>query len=434
MLDRRTFVAAAASAGALARTRALAASSRAFPPGFLWGAATAGHQVEGNNVNADIWLLEHVKPTVFSEPSGDADNSFELWATDLDLAKSLGLNSYRFSLEWARIEPEEGQWSIAMLDHYKRIVDGCRARGMTPVVSFNHYTAPRWFSARGNWLNAQAPASFARFCEHAASHLGSGIGFATTFNEPNIAPVLNVVLPPPVIELQRAMLAAASRAAGAPRFLAANACNPEDVPALTRNLIAGHKAGRQAIKSVQPDLPVGVTLSMFDDVADGDPTARNAARKRLYGDWLDVVRGDDFLGVQNYERVRWGKAGRVPPPASVEHNDAGGEVAADSLANAVRYAHEATGLPIMVTEHGVNTHDDAIRARLIPAALVALRQTMTAGVPVKGYIHWSLLDNWEWVAGFKGQLGLCSVDRTTFKRTPKPSAGVLRAIARANAV
>src|ERR1700758_1784143 len=139
-IDRRTVLAAVsagAAATALAAKGAAAAPAGRFPKGFLWGAATAGHQIEGNNVASDNWLVENVKPTVFKEPSGDACNSFELWPRDLDLVRDLGLNTYRFSLEWSRIEPEPGQFSIAMLDHYKAMIEGCRTRGLTPMVTFN---------------------------------------------------------------------------------------------------------------------------------------------------------------------------------------------------------------------------------------------------------------------------------------------------------
>ena len=433
MIDRRALI---ATAGALAATSAVGVvpNRKAFPKGFLWGAATAGHQVEGNNVNADVWLLENIKPTIFAEPSGDADNSFELWQTDLDLAKSLGLNSYRFSLEWPRIEPEQGLWSIAMLDHYKRIIEGCRVRGLTPIVTFNHYTTPRWFAARGGWTASDSAELFTRFCDRAARHLAGGIGYATTLNEPNIMRILSFVLPPQFVDGQRAMLAAAARACGTTRFAAGNAVNPEDIDTVTRNLVAGHKAGRQAIKAVRTDLPVGVSLSMFDDQAIGPDSKRDAMRGQLYGVWLDAVKGDDFLGVQNYERVLWGPQGRLPPPEGATLNAMGGEVYAPSLADAVRYAHQASGIPIMVTEHGVGTDDDRIRAHLIPAALAELRKAMDDGVPVKGYVHWSLIDNFEWVSGFRGKLGLCSVDRTTFVRTPKPSARIYGAIARTNSL
>jgi beta-glucosidase len=122
-----TTAGASAAASALPVSDAHSEPARRFPPGFLWGAATAGHQVEGNNVLSDIWLVENVQPTLFKERSGDADNSLELWRSDLDLVRALGLNSYRFSLEWARIEPEPARFSVAMLDHYKRI-DRRRAR------------------------------------------------------------------------------------------------------------------------------------------------------------------------------------------------------------------------------------------------------------------------------------------------------------------
>ena len=431
MIDRRSLIAAG---GALAAAPAFAATRPSFPKGFLWGAATAGHQVEGNNVNSDCWVLENVKPTVFVEPSGDGDKSFELWAQDLDLVKSIGLNTYRFSLEWPRIEPEQGLFSIIMLDHYKAMIDGCRARGLTPMVTFNHYTTPRWFAREGGWLHPQAPARFAAFCDRAARHLSAGIGYASTLNEPNIMRILRFVLPPQFVDAQRAMLDAAAKANGTAKFIAGNAVNPEDIDAMTTNLLAGHKAGRAAIKAVRPDLPVGVTLSMFDDQAVGSTSRRDGARRELYGQWLEAVQGDDFLGVQNYERVLWGPEGRLPPPPGATLNGMGGEVYAPSLANAVRYAHSVANVPIIVTEHGVGTSDDRIRARLIPEALAELQKVMGEGVPVGGYVHWSLLDNFEWIGGYKSQLGLVAVDRKTFARTPKPSAAVYGAIARRNAL
>lgn len=425
-----------AGAGASANPHAAGNRDRAggFPRGFLWGAATAGHQVEGNNTNSDCWFLENIKPTIFAEPSRDAANSFELWRTDLDLAKAMGLNAYRFSLEWPRIEPEEGLFSIAMLDHYKAIIEGCRARALTPVVTFNHYTAPRWFAAAGGWVNLRSPELFARFCDRAARHLGAAIGYATTLNEPNIMNILRVVLPPPVVAAQRAMLEAAARASGTPKFAAGNAIDIDDIDASTAHLIAGHKAGRAAIKAAQPHLPVGVSLAMFDDQAAGPNSQRDAMRARLYGPWLEAVRGDDFLGVQNYERQVWTDTGRLPTPAGVPVNYMGSEVYAPSLAGAVRYAHAASGVPIFVTEHGVGTPDDSIRAQLIPAALRELKQAMDEGVPVIGYTHWSLVDNFEWIFGYQVKFGLHSFDPVTFRRSPRPSAAVLGAIARRNAL
>ncbi len=436
-IDRRTLIAGGiAAGGALLAAPALAQrKSTAFPKGFLWGASTAGHQVEGNNTNSDQWLLENVTPTITGARSGDAVNSLEQWPADLDVVKAIGLNSYRFSLEWARIEPDPGMFSLAMLDHYKRIVDGCRARGITPVLTFNHYTTPRWFAAQGGWLHPQSPALFTRFCERAARHLAADVGMATTLNEPNLAKLLPLVLPPQFIGGLRANLAAAARAANVPKFVVANTVPPEDVPGVTANMLKGHKAARDAIKGVRPDLPVGVSLAMADDQAVGANSLRDAKRAELYGEWLNAAKGDDFIGVQNYERNIWDSKGKVQAPAGGLRNFRGAEVYAPSLAGAVRYAHQATGIPVVVTEHGVGTNDDTVRAALIPAALRDLKAAMDDGVPVKGYLHWSLLDNYEWGAGFDdGRFGLCAVDRQTWKRSPKPSAAVYGAIARRNAL
>jgi beta-glucosidase len=434
--DRRTFIAGAGAGAAalLAGKAEAAAPTRAFPPGFLWGASTAGHQIEGNNVNSDMWLLENVKPTIFSEPSGDAANSFELWPTDLDLVRDIGLNSYRFSLEWARIEPEPGRFSIAMLDHYKAVIDGCRARGITPVVTFNHYSTPRWFAARGAWTQPDAPQLFARYCERASRHCADGIGYATTLNEPNSFNMFAGLFPPEFVAATQAMNAAAARACGSPTFKNPMFPEAEEGSLVQSNLIAAHKAGRAAIKAVRGSLPVGVSLAIVDDQAVGKHSLRDAKRKAFYGDWLEAARSDDFLGVQNYGRALWSDRGKVTPPGGDAAGGYTNEFYPASLANAVQFAHEASGVPILVTEHGAGTDDDSLRARLIPAALADLQQLLVHGAPVMGYMHWSLIDNFEWTSGFKTKFGLCSVDRATFKRTPKPSTAVLGAIARRNAL
>ncbi len=390
--------------------------------------------MEGNNTASDMWLLETTDPTIFAEPSGDAVNSFELWPGDLDLVRSLGLNTYRFSLEWARIEPEKGMFSVAMLDHYKAVIEGCRARGLTPVVSFNHFTTPRWFAAAGGWTHASSPDLFARYCHRAAQHLGQHIGYATTFNEPNALQLMVGLFPQAYVDKQRQMLEAAAHRAGSGTFNTAVAFNAEDVDSMTANLLKAHVAGKSAIKSVHAALPVGVTLALSDDQAVGTDSIRDARRAAMYGKWMELAKQDDFLGVQNYARARWDSKGMVAAPADARRNFMGQEVYAASLASAVRYAYEATHVPILITEHGVGTSDDSLRAEFIPAALAELKKVIDDGVPVKGYIHWSLLDNFEWIFGYKPQFGLCSVDRTTFKRTPKASAAVFGRIAKANSL
>ncbi len=430
--DRRTFVAATAASLTLAAKPALAATRTGFPKDFIWGAATAGHQVEGNNINADCWLLENIKPTVFADPSGDSANSFELWQRDLELVTSLGLNSYRFSLEWARIEPEPGLFSMAMLDHYKAMIEGCRRLGLKPIVTFNHFTTPIWFAARGGWMNPDAPQVFARFCDKAARHLAAEIDHATTLNEPNLAGVLQFLLPGGLVEADKAMAAAAAVKLGVPVFLAGNALYQPDPTKVQANLQAGHTAGKAAIKAVRGDLPVGVSLAMLDDQEAEPGSLRDAMREKFYNSWLRLARADDFVGVQNYERSLWGTKGKLDPPANARRNTMGSEVYPPSLAGAVRYAHEVAKVPIIVTEHGVGTDDDTLRAWLIPEALTHLKAAMDDGVPVNGYCHWSLIDNFEWVFGYKIHFGLHTFDRQTFERRPKPSALVYRDFIRAH--
>ncbi|WP_394654241.1 family 1 glycosylhydrolase [uncultured Sphingomonas sp.] len=440
MIDRRTLIAGAGSAVAASVLGApLAAAARrsggAFPKGFLWGTSTAAHQIEGNNINADLWVIENLPGTIFADRSGDAANSFELWPTDLDLVKGMGLNSYRFSLEWARIEPDKGHFSNAMLDHYKAMIDGCRMRGLHPAVTFNHFTTPRWFAAQGGWQNPEAPDLFARFCDRAARHLASGIGHAMTLNEPNLSGVIGEILPRQLMEGDRKMQLQAAKLLGVASYSPGVNLWVENAAVYRANQMEGHRRGAAAIKAVRSDLPVGVTLAILDDQEVGQNSMRDRIRERYYGEWLRLAaRTCDFLGVQNYERKRWDANGALPPPEGSPRNGGGAEVWAGSLAGAVRYGWEATRLPIIVTEHGVNSDDDALRAWLIPAALKELKAVMDDGVPVQGYLHWSLLDNFEWGFGYHHRFGLHSFDPKTFKRTAKPSAAVLARIARANRV
>jgi beta-glucosidase len=393
-----------------------------FPDGFLWGTATAGHQNEGDNVTSDTWFLEHVTPTVFAEPSGKATNGWELWSTDLDLVADMGLNAYRFSIEWARVEPAQGEIDAAALDHYEAIVDGCVARGLAPIVTFNHFTDPHWFAKQGAWLDSGAPDRFASYCDTVMARFGDRIAYALTLNEPNLPRLLSWILPPEVDAIQRATLAAASTAAGVERYRSSNVVVPEDYDAMEAGLTAGHLAGKAAIKARRSDLPVGFSISIVDDVAHGESPLRDRKRREVYEHWLHLARDDDFLGVQNYERVHYGPDGVLPVPEGAVRNGMGTAVDPQSLAGAVRYAYEVAQVPVLVTEHGVSTANDTIRLGVLEPALAGLQEAMADGVPVLGYCHWTLVDNFEWIFGFDGQLGLHSLDRTTFERTPKPSA------------
>jgi beta-glucosidase len=200
-------------------------------------------------------------------------------------------------------------------------------------------------------------------------------------------------------------------------------------------MTAGHLAARAAIKARRADLPVGFSLAIMDDVVVGDdPSVRDRKRTEVYQRWLELASGDDFLGVQNYEQVPFDGSGVVRPPEGATTNQMGTVIEPLSLAGAVRYGYEVAGVPVLVTEHGMGTADDTLRADFIEPSLRGLRAVMDEGVPVVGYCHWSLLDNFEWIFGYDFEYGLHAVDRETFERTAKPSATVYSAIARANAV
>jgi beta-glucosidase len=411
-----------------------------FPDGFLWGVATAGHQNEGDNTTSDTWYAENVTPTVFREKSGAAANGYELWREDLDLIAGMGLTASRFSVEWARIEPVDGEFSAEALDHYEAIVDRCIELRLAPIVTFNHFTSPNWFAERGGWLNPDAPAQFARFCDVVMERFGDRIAYAVTMNENNLSRLLVWAgLPDFIPALERATLDAASAQAGVEKYRLANVMLPEEMDAMQAGMTAGHLAAKSAIKSRRPELPVGLSLAIIDDVAVGDSPADTAVRDRkraeVYTHWLNLASHDDFVGVQNYERVYYDAEGRVPLADGVARNHMGSGIEPKSLAGAVRYAFEQTGVPVFVTEHGISTPDDTERAGFIEPALDALAALIAEGVPVLGYTHWTLMDNFEWIFGYEGQLGLHAVDRTTFERTAKPSARVFaNYVARARGV
>ncbi|QQV79498.1 glycoside hydrolase family 1 protein (plasmid) [Sphingomonas aliaeris] len=405
-----------------------AQSVRPLPRGFLWGAATAGHQVEGGNINSDSWVAEHVTPRLFAEPSGDACDSYHRYGEDIALVKAMGLNTYRFGIEWSRIEPEQGEYSIAALDHYKRMISACREAGLHPFVTYSHFTVPRWFAGAGGWEEKANVDHFVRFCERATRHLGADIGHALTFNEPNLAAQLRwMPFFQKMAQAFTAANAAAARAIGATRFVATPTF---DIDRALPVQLEAHRRGREAIKGVRPDLPVGLSVALHDEQA-GSPDSRLQDKMaQVYQPWFDAAKEDDFIGVQTYSRTLVGRDTDLPPPAGAETTQTDMEFYPEALGATVRLAAKATGRPVIVTENGIATDDDRRRIVYIDRALASLRAAMADGVDVRGYIHWSLLDNFEWNRGYHAKFGLVAVDRTTFRRTPKPSAAHFGRLAR----
>lgn len=390
----------------------------AFPEGFRWGVATAAHQIEGGNTNNDWWRWEHQPGSGCAEPSGDACDSYHRWEEDVALVAGLGLHNYRFSVEWSRIEPAPGEWSQASLDYYRRIVDQLRERSVDPWVTFHHFTTPVWLVDRGGWEDPDAPNRFAAFCEKVAGALGNGMARACTLNEPNVVATMGwaIGMFPP------------------------GKADPEIAAKVTDHLVDAHRKAVTAIRAAAPGVPVGVHVSMTDyQPADATPEAldRVAQIRATHEDpFLLATDGDDYLGVQTYTRMLIGPSGWTGPAPGVEILPMGYEYWPAALEGCLRRAWEATGgrLPLWVTENGIGTDDDRQRVAFVHQALEGVQRALADGVDVRGYSYWSLLDNFEWAFGYRPKFGLVSVDRTSFRRERKPSAGWLASLAAANAL
>ena len=388
--------------------------ARRFPERFVWGTATAAHQVEGGNWNNDWWAWEHDPGAPCVEPSADACDHWHRWPEDIRLCAELGFNAYRFSLEWSRIEPEDGEFSRVALDHYRRMCGACQERGLAPIVTFHHFTTPRWVAARGGWAASETADRFARFCERAAAHLGDVMARACTLNEPNIVATMGYLY---------ALFPPGKRDADLRRRV-------NDV------MIDAHKKAAVAIHAAPGDAPVGLTLAMSDyQTVDGGEAQRDRYRRDMEDVYLEAARGDDFIGVQCYSRTRFGPDGMLGPEHGVRTTQMGYEFWPEALEATIRRAWDVTRqVPVVVTENGIGTDDDRERIEYVERALPGVLACLADGIDVRGYVYWSLLDNFEWILGYRPTFGLVAVDRATQRRTVKPSARWLGSIARANAI
>lgn len=370
-----------------------------FPQDFLWGAATAAHQVEGNNVSSDWWEREHRDDTDLAEPSGDALDSYNRYEDDIDLIAKGGLGAYRFSLEWARIEPEEGFFSKAQLLHYRRMIDACLERDVVPVVTLNHMTLPRWFAHLGGWRSEKSTDLFGRYVTRVLPIL-DGVTWVCTINEPN-------------------MVALTRGGSQGSNMTASRLPSPD--PVISESLIRAHDRAREVLSKVDA-IRSGWTIACQDfQAAPGCAKQMEEYRYPREDIFTEAAKGDDFVGVQAYLRTIIGPEGPLPVVDGVERTLTGWEYYPQSLEHAVRHTWDVTDhVPIVVTENGIATSDDSRRIDYTYDALAGLHAAMDDGIDVQGYLHWSLLDNYEW-GSFKPTFGLASCDPDTFERVPKPS-------------
>ncbi|MDR1387892.1 MAG: family 1 glycosylhydrolase [Propionibacteriaceae bacterium] len=386
-----------------------------FPADFRWGASTSAHQIEGGNVASDWWHLEQAPGSFVAEPSGDACDSYHRWREDLALLAEAGLNAYRFSIEWARIEPAPGRISIAQLDHYRAMVETALELGIQPLVTLHHFTNPAWLGAMGGWAHPEAPPRFAAYAA-AVAPLLEGVEHVCLINEPNMVALFPVLMAAGLDVLGQSL--------------------PAVDPATSAGLIAGHHAARAALRPLLPQAQLGWSIAAQTyHPAPGAEDLAAAYQRESEDLFYDAAAGDDWIGVQAYtcRRVKAVDGVLAPDPRpNVERTISGWEYYPAALAECVRRVAALTGLPVLVTENGIATADDAERIAYTQAALDDLAQAMAEGVDVRGYFHWSLLDNYEW-GSFAPTFGLVAVDRQTFVRTPKPSLAWLGGLARAAA-
>jgi len=288
---------------------------------------------------------------------------------------------------------------------------------------------------KGGWENPKAADLYARFCERATHHLGDLIGYASTMNEPDIPQLLNWINLPgtegkSVTDMFQSGLARVRQQVNAPEFAGLFL---GDAKKTRDGLLAAHAKGKDAMKSVRPEMPVGFNLAMSDDQPAPEDSHLEEKRADVYGPWLEAAKHCDYLGVQMYSRSIVGKKD-LPAPKGAELTQNGMEFYPECVEHVVRYAAKETGVPIYVTENGIATADDTRRVAYVQQALAGLKRAIDSGVDVRGYVAWSLMDNFEWMSGYTPKFGVVAVDRATQKRTIKPSATFLGNIARKNSL
>jgi beta-glucosidase len=371
-----------------------------FPSEFSWGTSTSAYQIEGGNTNTDWWRYERADGTHAVEVCGDACDSWNRYEEDLDILASLGLNSFRLSVEWARIEPERGVFSEEALSHYRQVLEACHQRGITPVVTLHHFTLPLWVADEGGFESPEIVSLMKNYASHVGEALGELIGIACTINEPNIVALMGYLIglfPPQVTSWER--------------FVSVN-----------ETLRACHVAMRDALREGPGTYPIGLPLSLHEwEALPGFEERLRTFREEVEDKYLLSLTGDDYVGVQCYTKFILGPDGVVTNPEG-EVTDMGYLFWPQCVDYTVRRAVELANIPVIVTENGIGTADDHQRIRYLEEALAGVRQLLNDGLDVRGYFQWSLLDNFEWTYGYRPKFGIVEVDRTTFARTLKPSA------------
>jgi len=373
-----------------------------FPKNFFWGAATSAHQVEGGNHND--WTKW--EKTTGHEESGSACDHYNRFREDFDIAKSLGQDAHRFSVEWSRIEPEEGKWDEKEIQHYQEVINTLREREIEPFVTLWHWTLPIWVAEQGGWENPKTIEYFSRYVDKIVRSLKS-VAYWITLNEPEIY-TMNSYLrgkwPPQKHSLLRYIV-------------------------VIINLVKAHNAAYKTIHNMSVNAQIGIAKnnSYFDGWA---ATILNY----LWSDWFlnKIKNHQDFIGLNYYFHNRI-KGFKLNQNENKEASDMGWEIYPEGIYHVLKDLKKYNK-PIYITENGVADAKDIHREKFIKEHLRWTHKAISEGVDVRGYFYWSLLDNFEWNSGFTPRFGLAEMDYKTLERKIRKSAWEYAKIARGNAV
>jgi len=406
-------------------------NTKKFPADFYWGAATASYQVEGGIDNTD-WSLAAQNGRV--PVCGRACDHYNLYEDDFELAKQLGHTAHRFSVEWARIEPEEGKFDEEAIEHYRGVLQSLLEKDIKPFITLWHFTLPKWFAESGGFERKDSPEIFTRYCTHVVKELGSLCQNFSTMNEPNVFGSngwLRGTWPPfkrfaitdrVAITNSGKIFEPKSQKGLKPLFLYFR---------VMKNLAKSHNLVYKKIKSVKPHLDISVVKHVIVFDANWNPFNKLKARVANYI-WTGIFmrrthKYCDSIGLNYYFYTQFGDK-RTWRKTDMDWNFAPEHIY-DALLMLSKY-----NKPIFVSEAGLADANDSGRAEYIKKQVEATWRAIQAGVDVRGHIYWSLLDNYEWALGFEKRFGLIEIDYETLERKVRSSAYVYKEICENNSV
>jgi len=399
-----------------------------MPEDFLWGAATSAHQIEGGNTNNDWAKFEAGEGNIRDgSESGPATDHYNRVSEDIGLLREIGANAYRFSIEWSRVEPEMGSWDESAWAHYAREIALLREVGIEPMVTLLHFTLPDWLAERGGLTAADFAELFADFSGEAARRFGDDVDLWCTVNEPNVQMYqgyVEGVWPPGIRDTDKASVAFAGLLrAHAAASKAIRAVDDEARIGAAVNLIVFDPSRRWWLLDwiAAREADKGFNWAFYDSIATGGISFHLAGFPQIDDPLPDLAGSADFFGINYYRRnlVRFTPSApglvtllQGPGPLS----DSGVEIYPEGLLRVIRRVWSRYGLPVYITENGVSDATGSLRPGYLRGHAHAVSRALGEGIPVQGYFHWSLLDNFEWAEGYGHRFGLFNVDFTTFER------------------